>query len=108
MELVWYSIASSTGTVNTRLSNCDHFSFCRFTAVSTEFSTEFPVSTAAASYSTATVQYSTVQYSYSTAAASYGATPAQHEALDGNRRGVEGVLREYTDTALYYQSPTTH
>ena len=36
------------------------------------------------------------------AAASYGATPAQHEALDGNRRGVEGVLREYRNTALYY------
>ena len=64
------------------------------------------------SYSTATVQYSTVQYSYSysystatpatPAVASYGATPAQHEALDGNRRGVEGVLREYIDTALYY------
>ena len=60
------------------------------------------------SYSTATVQYSTVQYSYSTATpatpavASYGATPAQHEALDGNRRGVEGVLHEYIDTALYY------
>eukprot|EP01047_Picozoa_sp_COSAG01_P060912 COSAG01_NODE_7531_length_3164_cov_17.239804_2_plen_81_part_00 len=33
----------------------------------------------------------------------YRATPAQHEALDGNRRDVEGALREYTDTALYYQ-----
>ena len=50
------------------------------------------------------LQYSctAVQLAVQLAAASYGATPAQHEALDGNRRGVEGVLREYRNTALYY------
>ena len=86
-------------TVITRLSNCDHFSFCRFTAVNTEFSTEFPVITAAVQLYSCTVYSCTA---VQLAAASYGATPAQHEALDGNRRGVEGVLREYTNTALYY------
>ena len=45
----------SSGTVITRLSNCDHFSFCRFTAVNTEFSTEFPVITAAVQLYSCTV-----------------------------------------------------
>eukprot|EP01048_Picozoa_sp_COSAG05_P003123 COSAG05_NODE_139_length_16772_cov_35.582559_10_plen_109_part_00 len=53
------------------------------------------------------LQYSctAVQLAVQLAAASYGATPAQHEALDdGNRRGVEGVLREYTNRPFI----TTH
>ena len=43
-------VTALTATVITHLSNNSQFSICRFTAVSTEFSTEFAVSTAAASF----------------------------------------------------------
>ena len=33
----------ATGTVNTRLSNCDHFSFCKFHCKSTTCRSEFPL-----------------------------------------------------------------